>query len=755
MMRRRLETFAVLMAVFGVAQGQTVLCGEAFTLTEDTVLCEPVNEITVEASTVWEWLSIEWQLSSGALLLDDSTVFVNTSGSELLRVTAELRMPNAIVNGDFSQGNTGFTSNLIYSPVSVLPPGTFTVNVDPANVHPSFISCGDHTTGDGPMLIVNGSLFPNQNVWCQTVEVEPGATYELSYWAASLDDKALPELLFRIDGNNFGDVLIPGPATCEWIQANLSWTAGPAQTSAQICIRNATGANIGNDFVIDDIAMTRVCTIEDSVRIDYQALEVLWIDTLLCAGDAVLIGGNTYTQTTTDTLSLTGYRGCDSLVYISVIVVDPQLSLMADGSLDCTTGEVELTLLVSGASIGTSSIEWKDPTGATIPGANASTITTETPGIYTGRFVLDLGGGLCVREAIVEVTQDVTTPMVQLGPDRNLTCAMPELELTADVLQAGSMPVFHWMSLHGSDPGPGSGATIILTEEGMYILEVLNPDNGCSGADTIVITDLRENLMEPVIVMGRPFCLPASGWLEVIDIDGGIPPYTMQVQGPDGLVLMGGPRFESLPPGDYLVTISDASGCDVVVAVSVGPVILPTINLPAELQAGGLDGVTVRPQLSFPDSMVVAWEWSASGATLDCADCPEAIASGLGDGVVEVCVITVGGCRVCATVRIDFERDIQVFFPTAFSPNGDGINDAFQPFVAPGLVRSYLRMEIYDRWGNQLWLWQGGPGQDETPAWDGEAKGKRMMPGVYVFVLDLEFVDGTQNRYRGEVQLIR
>jgi gliding motility-associated-like protein len=741
--------------VAGSIDAQTIACGDAFILTEDTILCEPENELTIRASTVWEWISIGWQLSPGAQLIDDSTVFVNTVGSELLRVTADIRMPNAILNGDFSAGNNGFTSGLIYSPVSILPPGTYTVGTDPAAVHPNFISCGDHTTGDGAMLIINGSIFANQNIWCQTVDVEPGATYDLSFWAASLDDKALPELVWRIDGVNQGDVLVPGPATCAWIQSTYTWTAGPAQTSAQLCIRNGTGANIGNDFVVDDISMTRLCTVEDSVRIQFVARQERWIDTLLCAGDVVQIGGIDYGQTSIDTFQLSGFRGCDSIVYVSVIAVDPVLTLAATGRLDCQQEEVSLTLQVSGASIGVPAWEWSDPSGLVIAGTGTSSIAVNQPGSYTVRYLLDLGGGTCEREAVVTIEQDIVAPAVDLGPDRELTCAMPEVTITAQIGDAGISPAYVWSNLQGPAPPAGTASTLTIQEAGVYVLEVENPDNGCAGTDTVIVEDIRQDLLPPEFTLGVPFCVPNSGWLEVVLPVGGPSPYTVTIEHENGSSWTGGPRFDGLPSGTYQLYMQDAAGCEVQVEAMIGPLLLPTISLPSQLDAAGQEEVLIRPQWGFADSLILSWEWQATGATLDCYNCPEAYATGLSEGQVEVCVVTVGECRVCASVRIDFERDIQVYFPTAFSPNGDGINDTFRPFAAPGLVRHYQRMAIYDRWGNALWLWEGGPQSDEVPAWDGEYRGKPMMPGVYVFLLDLLLADGTSQRYSGELQLLR
>ena len=58
-------------------------------------------------------------------------------------------------------------------------------------------------------------------------------------------------------------------------------------------------------------------------------------------------------------------------------------------------------------------------------------------------------------------------------------------------------------------------------------------------------------------------------------------------------------------------------------------------------------------------------------------------------------------------------------FPTAFSPNGDGHNDSFYPFILCDNVVKY-ELEIYDRWGERLFVssepdgaWAPAPGRHE------------------------------------------
>jgi gliding motility-associated-like protein len=68
-----------------------------------------------------------------------------------------------------------------------------------------------------------------------------------------------------------------------------------------------------------------------------------------------------------------------------------------------------------------------------------------------------------------------------------------------------------------------------------------------------------------------------------------------------------------------------------------------------------------------------------------------------------------------------------VFLPTAFSPNGDGLNDYYKPICAGFNVYVF---EIYNRWGELVYT-----DTPESRGWDGKFKGENAMPGVYIYRL--------------------
>jgi hypothetical protein len=161
-----------------------------------------------------------------------------------------------IVNGDFEQGNTGFTTQYTFSPGDIGPAQSYDVVDNPAHSRPhdiSPISYGDHTTGHGLMMAVNGAEVPNVLVWGETVAVSPHTTYQFSAWISSWFPAAPESLDVRFNGASIGTMTAPS-TTAVWVPFSTTWDSGSA-TSAAIELRNLGTADVGNDFALDDISL--------------------------------------------------------------------------------------------------------------------------------------------------------------------------------------------------------------------------------------------------------------------------------------------------------------------------------------------------------------------------------------------------------------------------------------------------------------------------------------------------------------------
>lgn len=163
---------------------------------------------------------------------------------------------NLIANGDFSLGNTGFTTQYTYSPGDIGPAQSYDVVDNPAHSRPNDVnpaSYGDHTTGSGLMLAANGAMTPDVVVWSQTLAVAPGSDYDFSLWLSSWFASSPSTLNVRFNGVTVGTPTAPS-TTGVWQKFSTIWNSGPA-TSLTISIVETTMADVGSDFALDDIVL--------------------------------------------------------------------------------------------------------------------------------------------------------------------------------------------------------------------------------------------------------------------------------------------------------------------------------------------------------------------------------------------------------------------------------------------------------------------------------------------------------------------
>ncbi len=140
-----------------------------------------------------------------------------------------------------------------------------------------------------------------------------------------------------------------------------------------------------------------------------------------------------------------------------------------------------------------------------------------------------------------------------------------------------------------------------------------------------------------------------------------------------------------------------------------------------------------------------AYTWTPA-ETLVCDDCQNTIAT-----PDQTTTYTVwgeeNGCSASDQVTITIEYEPIVFVPNIFSPNSDGQNDIL--YVRGQGILNFTFM-VYDRWGEKVF---------ESTAlesgWDGVFRGQEMMPAVFMYVVDVNFKNGSNQVISGDVTLVR
>ncbi|MCF8278152.1 MAG: gliding motility-associated C-terminal domain-containing protein [Flavobacteriales bacterium] len=116
---------------------------------------------------------------------------------------------------------------------------------------------------------------------------------------------------------------------------------------------------------------------------------------------------------------------------------------------------------------------------------------------------------------------------------------------------------------------------------------------------------------------------------------------------------------------------------------------------------------------------------------------------------VQLIVMNELGCPDTLTIPFRVWEQETFFVQTAFTPNGDGVNDVFE-IKQKGIIEWHL--QIYDRWGKLIW-----ETYDVTQFWDGKEmrSGKDVQQGAYSYQIDLTWYTGKQFSKLGTITIFR
>jgi gliding motility-associated-like protein len=104
---------------------------------------------------------------------------------------------------------------------------------------------------------------------------------------------------------------------------------------------------------------------------------------------------------------------------------------------------------------------------------------------------------------------------------------------------------------------------------------------------------------------------------------------------------------------------------------------------------------------------------------------------------------------VLVTVEIDCISNADYSAPNAFSPNGDGINDAYCLEGWDKCVSTFY-IAIYNRWGEKVF-----DSEDPKFCWDGKFRGNELNSGVFVYYINATVKDVGEIVRKGNITLVK
>lgn len=286
--------------------------------------------------------------------------------------------------------------------------------------------------------------------------------------------------------------------------------------------------------------------------------------------------------------------------------------------------------------------------------------------------------------------------------------------------------------------------TISIDEEGLYWVEVQD-ENECSGADTLV---LKRTLLRPDLLIQDPLCFEGEdGFIAVDQVYGGKAPYLLNWEKEQISIPW---EINDLSEGVYKLEIIDSFLCNWDTTIQLTRPQLLTLDLgPDQILEFG-DSIQLIAESNFEDWQ--QWEWKANNQLLEGAAqtpvvCPTQTTR------YQLSVFNTNGCLVEDELLMKVNRQIPVYAPNIFSPNGDGVNDLFMLYAKGNTIKNIKSLRIFDRFGNQVFRVNNVKPGDYERGWNGHHNGKPASAGVYLWSAEIIWKDNQQEILSDDVTL--
>lgn len=280
---------------------------------------------------------------------------------------------------------------------------------------------------------------------------------------------------------------------------------------------------------------------------------------------------------------------------------------------------------------------------------------------------------------------------------------------------------------------------------GDYTVTVTD-QNGCQTEGTITVSEPPQLFIDVTNIINVLCFNESTGSISVLG-SGGTGPYEYSI---DGGAFQTDTTFIGLSAGNYLFTVLDAMGCMASIEA--------TVTQPEELIVdAGPDqvinlGFSTKVQ-AVSNEFPVDFIW-ADTFGLSCFTCNSSTAMPVNTTTYTVTATNENGCTATDEVVIRVVKNYPVYIPNAISPNGDGLNDGFTAYAGPAANQIKV-LKVFDRWGELVYEAEAFPHSQEPLGWDGYFKGQLVNAGVFVYFIEMEFIDGEVILYKGDVTVMR
>lgn len=317
------------------------------------------------------------------------------------------------------------------------------------------------------------------------------------------------------------------------------------------------------------------------------------------------------------------------------------------------------------------------------------------------------------------------------------------LSCNNDPIQIGTTPklglVYQWSPAIGLTDPKTANPFAAPDNTTTYVLTVSNSGGGCKTRDTVTV---QASVIDSSLTLtGKDiFCID-NGDSAVLSVQ----PANNIIWLKDNVPIRGetSPRYKVTTSGTYYAVLKNTMGCTtttekipiVIEKAKPGityPVEYALIELPLSLQARNI-GENVL--------------WSP-GLHLNNNETYTPIFTGASETPYTITLTTNTGCVTVDTQLVKIVKNVEIYVPNAFTPNGDGINDFLRPHLRG--IKELHYFKVFNRWGQLLF-----EKRSDDIGWDGTLKGVQQQSQTVVWILEGVGADNVIYTRKGTATLIR
>lgn len=407
------------------------------------------------------------------------------------------------------------------------------------------------TTQDGNFVSGENTLTPTVNapgVYTLTIWDTTNACENTDSITVVLDDLT-PALSIApaatLDCNTTSITINGSVSNLPLSDLDISWTTADGLINGPSNVLNPEVSQPGS-YTLLVTNVVNGCTEEASITvsqdIEQPLAQVAAPDTLTCAVASVNLNGTSsstgaafnYQWTTPDGSIASGantltavvdmpgiydllitnsVNGCTGTAQVVVLqdVTQPEANAGSPATLTCSNPQLNLSGNGSAGSL--FEYSWSGP--GIVSGANTLTPTINQPGQYV--LLVTNVDNACTQTSLVNISQDIATPVAEAGLGGQLSCTINQISLDAEGSSVGAGFQYLWTSVNGNITSGKTTLTPVVNAPGIYNLLVTNTENGCTSTDQVEITvdddlpTVNAGTAEPITCLITEVTLDGSG----------------------------------------------------------------------------------------------------------------------------------------------------------------------------------------------------------------------------------------------------